>query len=92
MEAKKSDVVLSLSGRDRGKLFLVVGVEDEYVFLADGKTRRIEKPKKKKRKHALFVCQSKTRAAVKLQNGEKVLNSEIRRALSEHLTVSNEAE
>ena len=43
--------VVSLAGRDRGMLFIVVREEGEYLFLADGKLRPVERPKKKKRKH-----------------------------------------
>ena len=39
-----ADVVASTAGRDQGKLFYVVGCEDEYVLLADGKGRPLESP------------------------------------------------
>ena len=32
-----SDVVLSTTGRDRGKIFYVIGIEEDYLFLANGK-------------------------------------------------------
>ncbi len=45
-------VVRSKAGRDKGRLFLVVGVSgDEHLLLADGDLRKLEKPKKKKLKH-----------------------------------------
>ena len=45
-------VATSLAGRDKGRRFVVVGVHDEeHVLIADGKMRKIEKPKKKKLKH-----------------------------------------
>ncbi len=46
-------LVVSLSGRDKGCICTVVGVSDDegYVFIADGKIRKVEKPKKKKLKH-----------------------------------------
>jgi ribosomal protein L14E/L6E/L27E len=80
--ADVTDVVVSLSGRDRGKYFLVVAVEGEYLFLSDGASRRVEKPKRKKRKHTQFLAHSS--AAKRLQeDGKRLSNSEIRRALAE---------
>jgi ribosomal protein L14E/L6E/L27E len=85
MEIEISDIVASLNGRDCGRRFFVVGADTEgYVLLADGKHRRIEKPKRKKRKHVRFEAKSALRAAVKLRSGEKVANSELRKALAEH--------
>ena len=77
-----SDVVIPTAGRDAGKLFYVVGTDPVYLLLANGKDRTLEKPKKKKRKHARKVLRSETRVAVKIQNGDKVLNSELRRDLT----------
>ena len=77
-----ADVVRSLAGRDTGKLFYVIGIEDAYLTLANGKDRTLEKPKRKKRKHAEKVLRSETRVAEKLRNGDKVLNSELRRDLA----------
>ena len=48
MELQKGDVVRSLQGRDAGELFFVTESDGLYALIADGKGRRIEKPKKKK--------------------------------------------
>ena len=77
-----SDVVLSTAGREKGQLFYCVGTDDQFVLLADGKGRTIEKPKRKKRKHTNKVLRSETRVADKLRLGDKVLNSELRRDLA----------
>ena len=51
MEFEKGDIVLSLAGRDKGKLLAVVRTESERVFLADGKERPLEKAKEKNPRH-----------------------------------------
>ena len=87
-----SDVVEATAGRDSGKLFFVVSTEEGYVLLCNGKDRPLEKPKRKKRKHAEKVLRSETRVAAKLLAGDKVLNSELRRDLaylSQHLQSNN---
>ena len=77
-----SDVVVSTAGRDQGELFYVIGEEPLYVILANGKDRSLDKPKRKKRKHVQKVLRSETRVAVKIKEGNKVLNSELRRDLA----------
>ena len=75
--------VQSIAGRDKGKIFVVLSVQEEnYVLIADGKGRKLENPKRKKLKHVRRVSRTETRVAVKLQNGDKVLNSELRRDLA----------
>ena len=76
-----SDVVKATAGRDAGKLFYVIDADPIYLFLANGKDRTLDKPKRKKRKHVQKVLRSETRVAEKLRRGDKVLNGELRRDL-----------
>ena len=82
MELCKADIVMALCGRDQGKLFYVIGTEGVYVLIADGKSRTIEHPKRKKLKHIQMVARTENHVAEKLRRGEKVLNSELRRDLA----------
>ena len=82
MEIGKSDIVLSLAGRDKGQLFFVLDTDEQYVYLADGKGRKLEGPKRKKCRHIEKVLRSETRVAGKLRSGDKVLNGELRRDLA----------
>ena len=82
MEIAKSNIVRSNAGRDKGKLFFVLAVEGEYLLLADGKSRKVEAPKRKKRRHVLFAADSDTRLAEKIKSDEKITNSELRRTLA----------
>ncbi len=40
-------VVKAKAGRDKEGFFVVVKSEDKWVFIADGKRRKVESPKKK---------------------------------------------
>ena len=82
MEVDKSSLVVSKAGRDQGQLFYVIDADEQYVYLADGKSRRLEKPKRKKRKHIEQIPRTESRIAEKIRNGEKVLNSELRKELA----------
>ena len=79
-----SDVVVSTAGHDQGKLFYVIDEDANYLVLANGKDRTLDKPKRKKRRHVQKVLRSETRVAAKLISGDKVLNSELRRDLAFH--------
>ena len=83
MDIAKSMIVQSAAGRDKGRLFFVLETEGDFLLLADGKTRRVERPKRKKRKHTVFAMVSDTRVAEKSRNGEKITNSEVRRTLAQ---------
>ena len=77
-----SDVVVSTADRDMEQLFYVIKVDSQFVYLANGKDRTLEKPKRKKRKHVQKVLRSETRVAEKIRSGDKVLNGELRRDLA----------
>ena len=79
-----SDVVVSTAGRDRGELFYVIDEDPIYLMLANGKDRTLDKPTRKKRRHVQKVVRSETRVAAKLNSGDTVLNSELRRDLAFH--------
>lgn len=51
MEYCVGQLVRSKAGRDKGSDFIVLKVENGYVYVADGRMRRLENPKKKKLKH-----------------------------------------
>lgn len=46
----------SKTGRDKGKIYVMISADDEYVYLADGEKRSILHPKKKKRKHVQVIA------------------------------------
>ena len=82
MDVARSDLVRSCAGRDKGQIFYVVETDELYVYLADGKGRRLENPKRKKRKHIELLPRRDSRVAEKIRSGDKVLNSELRRELA----------
>ena len=82
MELSKADMIVSLAGRDKDQLFFVVDTDERFVYIADGKGRRLESPKRKKRRHVRKLPLQESRVAEKIRNGDKVLNSELRRELA----------
>lgn len=49
---------MAIAGREKGEIFLILKSEDEYAYIINGKTRTIENPKKKNKKHLHLLCKS----------------------------------
>ena len=48
---KKGNLAKSIAGHDKEQIFVIVEEKGEYVYVADGRLRTIEKPKRKNKKH-----------------------------------------
>lgn len=76
------DIVYSKSGRDRGRYYAVVSVEENgYVRIADGDLRRIRNAKLKNVRHLRETGDSLPKIAEKLQSGAQVFDTELYSAL-----------
>ncbi|WP_069998822.1 KOW domain-containing RNA-binding protein [Cellulosilyticum sp. I15G10I2] len=88
-EYEVGQVVFSKCGRDQGKPFIVVSVEEEYVYLSDGKLRKVDNPKLKKKKHV-----QKTNTIIewikqKIIEENRLTNNDVRKALKEYIGQSS---
>ena len=84
-----ANLVQATAGREQGKYFFVLETDGEYLLLADGKTRRVEAPKRKSRKHVRFVADGAESVAEKIRSKEKITNSELRKAIAAHCGKEN---
>lgn len=77
-------LVCSQAGRDKGALLCVVGVEGDFFLLADGKRRKLAKPKRKKCGHVAVVDEGSFPHPVldAVRRGEPVSDRALRRALA----------
>jgi ribosomal protein L14E/L6E/L27E len=89
MEITRAHLVEATAGREKGKLFYVMETEGDFLMLADGKSRRVEAPKRKKRKHARFIADTEDRVAAKIRENEKVTNSELRKSIASYNGADN---
>lgn len=79
-------IVLSKSGRDAGKYFIIYDIIDkDYVYIINGGLRKISKPKKKKIKHLELKPVKFDELANKFASNEMVLDSEVRSAIENYL-------
>ena len=75
--------VQSLQGRDAGRCFVILQVvDDQFVLMADGLTRKLDHPKKKKVKH-LHPKPVKMEGLAERLASRQVLDSDLRKLLSE---------
>ena len=81
------DLVKSIRGRDAGAILFVVGFDGDMVLLANGKKRPVDRPKRKKAKHLEYAASPTGGVPEKLKNGEKISNSELRKAIAKAVTV-----
>ena len=77
-----ANLVQATAGREQGKYFFVLEADGEYLLLADGKSRKIEAPKRKKQKHVRFIAENCDSVAEKIRSKEKITNSELRKAIA----------
>ena len=51
MQIVEGSVVRSTAGHDKNRFYAVLSLRDGFVWIADGKMHRLEKPKRKNEKH-----------------------------------------
>lgn len=81
MNISIGQLVTSNAGRDQTNIYLVIGIKNQYLLLANGRERKFENPKQKNIRHVnvlKFIAQG---VAEKLQSGMKVTDEEIRQAI-----------
>lgn len=51
MNTVKGSIVKAVAGREKNTFFVVLDCDSVFAYIADGKRRKVEKPKKKKLIH-----------------------------------------
>lgn len=73
---------ISKAGHDKGQMYIIVKEEGDFAYLADGKIRKIENPKKKRKKHLQIVKTGTDKVLMeKIKSGQMIYNEEIKRAV-----------
>lgn len=76
MELSCGQLVICLKGKEKGKLMCIVELDEKYVYLADGRERRLNNPKRKNPKHVELV-NKKIKIPLTDKNLRKILLSEV---------------
>ncbi|MEG1525267.1 MAG: KOW domain-containing RNA-binding protein [Clostridia bacterium] len=82
-EPETGVVVISRAGHDKGRAFVIIGRADtEHVFLADGVTRKLTCPKKKKLMHLRIEPYTAESVRSTLARNETLMDADVRKALA----------
>ncbi len=78
----RMDIKLAISraGHDKDSLYVIIKEETNVVYLADGKLKTIEEPKKKNRKHIQMIY-NLPKEITEVFTQQDFRNEEIKRAL-----------
>jgi len=88
MILEKGQLVRSIAGHDIGEYFLVYQIiDDNFVLIVNGKTRKLEKPKLKKIKHLSKVNKKSDVIDSLDKNDLQSQNKKIRNVIFELLEV-----
>lgn len=79
-EIKTGMTAKSLAGHDKGQEYLVLRAEAPYVYLADGKRRTLERPKKKKQMH-VQICYEIPEEIYRILEEKKPLSDQMIRSV-----------
>ncbi|MCM1136708.1 MAG: KOW domain-containing RNA-binding protein [Clostridium sp.] len=73
---------ISKAGHDKGQMYIIMKEEEDFVYLVDGKSKKTENPKKKRKKHIQIVKTGTDKALLeKIKNGQKIYDEEIKFAI-----------
>ncbi len=73
-------LAISRSGHDKDSIYVIIKEEANLVYLADGKLKPVEKPKRKNRKH-IQIIKKLPKEITEVFTQENFRNEEVKRAI-----------
>ncbi|MEY8391291.1 hypothetical protein D3Z36_04960 [Lachnospiraceae bacterium] len=73
-------LAISRSGHDKDNIYVIIKEEANLVYLADGKLKPVEKPKRKNRKH-IQIIKKLPKEITEVFTQENFRNEEVKRAI-----------
>lgn len=77
----KGKLAISRSGHDKDHIYVIIQEEAERVYLADGRLKTVERPKKKNKKHIQIIKHLPFEVAELLAPDREFRDEEIKRAI-----------
>lgn len=84
MKILQGSIVKSMAGHDKDSYYIITGIDGEYVYIANGKERKLQKPKRKSIKH---IAPTKT-----IINLTEISNKKIKKLLNEFSNNTEQSE
>lgn len=63
---------VSKAGHDKGNIYIVTGENEKYVYLCDGRYKKLSKPKRKNRKHVEILKMNKDIKSSEISRDEQI--------------------
>lgn len=83
-EFVKGMLAKSKAGHDTGKIYVVIHADSEFVYLADGIHRTLEKLKKKRKKHIQIIYKIPSVLQERIQGEMEMQNEHIKKAIKDY--------
>lgn len=94
MTLEPGQLVFSIAGRDKGRAYLVMGFDNAaygtFVYVADGKYRKVQCPKRKNIKHLKATKLKDREIGSQIETGSSLSNVEVRKRLADLLAAYQE--
>ena len=75
-------MAVSKAGHDKLEVYVIVKEDNEYVYLCDGRLKKLANPKKKSKKHIQIIKHYVSEELLnKLTSGAKIYDEEIKLAI-----------
>lgn len=75
----------SLAGHDKGKVYYLLGAEENICYLTDGDVRPLDRPKKKNIKHVQLIKKVPKEITVLLEDVKILKDQDIKKAIKSYL-------
>lgn len=94
MTFEPGQLVFSIAGRDKGRAYLVMGLDNAvygtFVYVADGEYRKVQRPKRKNIKHLKATKLKDQDIGSRVEIGASLSNVEVRKRLADLLAIYQE--
>ena len=74
---KKGHLAESRAGHDKGTIYVITGGDDRFVYLADGRLKKVSAPKKKSLKHVFVIHFEQERLMKLIEDGRDITDADI---------------
>ena len=73
---------ISKAGHDKGQMYIIIREDRDFAYLVDGDIRKLDRPKKKRKKHLQLVKTGLDEVLLeKIKNQNIIYNEEIKYAI-----------
>ena len=66
-------------------MYIIVDADDEYVYLADGKLKKVDNPKKNKLKHVQLIKRTDDTITCRINDNAALTNDDIKYSIKKYI-------